>query len=36
MMSPEEVKHFLQNINVEVDDEYVKVLFEVLQKKNQI
>ncbi|XP_060761630.1 1-phosphatidylinositol 4,5-bisphosphate phosphodiesterase delta-1b isoform X2 [Neoarius graeffei] len=28
MMSPEEVKRFLQNINVEVDDEYVTVLFE--------
>lgn len=36
MMSPEEVKRFLQNINVEVDDEYVKVLFEVLKKKKNI
>lgn len=29
-MSPEEVKSFLQDINIEVDKEYVKLLFEVI------
>lgn len=29
-MSPEEVKSFLQEINVEVEKEYVKMLFEVV------
>lgn len=29
-MSPEEVKSFLHDINIEVDNEYVKLLFEVI------
>lgn len=29
-MSPEEVKNFLHDINVEVDNEYVKMIFEVI------
>uniref|UniRef100_A0A4W4HAF9 Phosphoinositide phospholipase C n=2 Tax=Electrophorus electricus TaxID=8005 RepID=A0A4W4HAF9_ELEEL len=33
-MSQEELKNFLKNINIEVDDDYVKLIFEVCDKSH--